>query len=242
MIEFFELTGPLAFELDSRPFEAPADAEARAAWAEHCARHPGSFDGEILALANFDGARVVARPARYRHWIHERSQSESSPVRLRPLAVTARMRTAGGEWVLAQRSPAAPQDGGLLELAPAGIHERASGAEPPALPLCQLEQELREELGVEPACVRRATPRELVTDHRTGVFDIVFDLELTLDADELRQRFERRESREYVELRLVDAPALPELLAGTELAPVTRAILEKTLRERGPQSRGGSGS
>ena len=133
------------------------------------------FNGRILSLDTYEATCLSVRPTDYRHFFAGLQIPNLRPIlHIRPLAITGIVCCRDGV-VLGRRGAHLAQGAGRWEPVPAG------GLEQPD-PDAQLLRELEEELGIGPDRVTHRRPVALVEDGATDVHDIVFVLDIALDA------------------------------------------------------------
>ena len=178
-------------------------------------------NGTIYSLFDHCAAHLRIQPAEYRHVLARRRAPELADAGLgiRPLAVTGILLCADG-LVLGRRSNQVASDTGLWEPAPAGGLSRPDA-------VAQLLEELREEVGLEPSQVILRDACGLVEDVESGVIDIVFRLDSTASAREVRGTHAARATNEYAELAIVPRSEIAGFLEINEarLLPALRPML-----------------
>lgn len=229
MFEVVRVSSPFTVRevpLDAAP---PIEVLGRigALWRAECARRPDLTEGVHLTLDRREGTAITAHFVPYRWWIAQlREPALAAVLRIRPLAVSGLLRIGDGV-VFGERSPNATQDPGAWELTPSGgIDEGARRSDQLISPEAQLLTELCEELDVPAEAVRAVTPLAFVEDRATAVCDLAFEVQLTIDEAELRQRFAGRRSDEYGQLRVVPAQDIAAFAASVTVAPISIEILK----------------
>lgn len=206
------------------PFEPPEVIKGRidAIWAdERRKRGDRLCNGPIYSLVEHRADRLLIQPAEYRHAVARRCAPELAVAGLaiRSLAVTGLLLCADG-LVLGRRGAGVAADAGLWEPAPAGGLSRPD-------PVGQILEELHEELGLEPARIVRHDACGLVEDTESGVIDIVFRLQTTATAEEIRGAHAAHATDEYAALVILPSSALAGFLQANHdhLLPALRPML-----------------
>lgn len=206
------------------PYELPDALTSRidAIWTEEKrSRGDRLTNGRIYSLIEHRPDRLLIQPAEYRHALARRRAPELADAGLtvRPLGVTGLLLCADG-LVLGRRSDWVAADAGLWEPAPTGGLSRPD-------PVGQILEELREELGLEPSRIARHDACGLIEDGKCGVIDIVFRLQTTATASEIRSAHAAHATDEYAELAIVPPSDLAEFLQAhhDHLLPALRPML-----------------
>jgi hypothetical protein len=197
-----------------------------ALWQAELRERPGLFDGKILTFRGREKDTITAGVAPYRCFVARRRDPELLPLGdLEPLAVSGLVRSRGCV-AFARRSSAVTQSPGMLELVPSGGIElscvRADGTVDHRE---QLLRELAEETGLGRDQVVQAEPIALLHDHRDGVTDIGYIIDLADHAVPL-PRPEWCGDWEYETRFWVPERDLPRFLAehARELVPVSISL------------------
>jgi hypothetical protein len=205
-------------------FEPPPAVRTRVdeIWAEEKKKRGNRLtNGTVYSLFDHRAACLRIQPAEYRHVLARRRAPELADAGLgiRPLAVTGVLVCADG-LVLGRRSNHVCSDTGLWESAPAGGLSRPDA-------VGQLLEELREEVGLEPSQVILHDACGLVEDVGSGVIDIVFRLDSSASAGEVRDTHAARATNEYAELAIIPQSEIAGFLKTNEarLLPALRPIL-----------------
>ena len=203
------------------PFAEPAESAARIAaiWnVEKDRRGDRLSNGRVYSLLDLRPDRLLIQPAEYRHVLARRRVPELG-LTIRPLAVTGLLLCADG-LVLGRRGQGVTSDAGLWEPAPAG------GLAQPD-PVAQVLEEMREEVGLDPARIERVHACGLAEDTESGVVDILFRLHTLATEAEVRAAHTARATDEYAELAIVPPEKIGEFLQENRnrLLPALRPML-----------------
>ena len=186
-------------------------------------------NGSMFSLDCRKGSAFTAWKTKYKRWIAQRLNVDLFPtLTIRPLAVCGVTQVAEG-FVFGRRSESTTQYPGFWELPPSGgIKPTCRRPEGLIAADAQILAELSEELNVAPHLLA-APPRPfaVMEDDAAHVVDIVFDLRINLNAEELREVFAKRKSREYAELRIIGRNSVAEFLAQEKdsLAATSTALM-----------------
>lgn len=196
--------------------------------AERRERGKSVFNGEIFSVDRASSTEISGRFVEFaRFSAQRRDPALFDELAIRPLAVTGLLRSPDG-IVFGRRLRASTQDPGLWELVPSGFVDpgarRADGA---LAPQVQVLRELREEIGLQPDLIRRATPFCLIDDPETRIVDIGVALETTATGAEIHAAYAGLGDDQYTELTVIPRSGLADFLTrdSRRIAAVSRLIL-----------------
>jgi hypothetical protein len=196
-------------------------------WTRALASRPHLVDDWLFSVERVELPEIVGVFVPYRWFVAQCAEPGLQAIlRVAPLAVTGRVLTADGRLVFGLRSVHNTQDPGSWELAPSGGVDPSARTVAGVLdPEVTLQQELDEELGVHAAEVFDATCVGLAVDPDAHVHDLVYDVAITLTAEQLRARSTTRRHVEHDAFEYPELHEAPGPLERSVLAAATRAIL-----------------
>ena len=197
-------------------------------WDDARTARPSLVDGSIFSVTRIDLPAIEGAFVPYR-WFFAQHEMPDLHDRLHvaPLAVTARVMTADGYWVLGLRSRHTTQDRGLWEFVPAGgVDPTARGSTGAVDPEVAVRHELGEELAIGADAVIHLRGVGVVTDPTSHVVDVVFDVTVAHTALDLERRLSAEPGSEHDAFRCLRPADVRATLGPNSLAPVTREILD----------------
>ena len=172
------------------------------AWQKALAMRPWLHDGDIFAVTSIISDKICGIFVPYRYFVVQQEDLKlNKDFKVCPLGVTGRTRSVDGSILLARRGKEVYQNSGMWELAPAGGIQRASLIKGNLLdPFLAIEEELKEELGIERETILVREVVGVAFDKQSGVYEVIVDLQLSLNRNEVEQAFSKRTTKEYDEL------------------------------------------
>ena len=194
------------------PFESQGSdptvlAEVDKIWSEAQIEHGAALtNGLIFSVIDVVGPLITGRFVDYKYFfVASRYPEIFSDLQVRPLAVTGLSRCEGG-IILGRRSANVTQDPGLWEFVPSGGIDRSSRQVNGSLDVTrQIRQELHEETGLKPELVVTISPRYVIEDTSSHVFDVVTDVILNSPAKEVKVALDRMRAAEFDEFQVLDS-------------------------------------
>ncbi len=215
---------------ESLNLDASILVEVDKLWAEAQAEQgAGLSNGMIFSVSNIAGELITGRFVEYKYFAAaRRSPPLSSVLQVRPLAVTGLSRCDDGV-ILGRRSARVTQDQGLWEFVPSGGIDHSSRHPDGSIDIVhQIEQELHEETGLAPALIARVSPRYVIEDTSSCVFDIVADVVLNISAEDAHAALQGTSPDEYERFDILIASRGKLLFEGrgADVAPLSRYMVE----------------
>jgi 8-oxo-dGTP pyrophosphatase MutT (NUDIX family) len=207
--------------------DAATSSAVDSEWARALASRPHLVDDWLFSVERVELPAIVGVFVPYRWFVAQCAKPGLHTIlRVAPLAVTGRVVTTDRHLVFGLRSVRNVQDPGCWELAPSGgVDPSARTAAGIVDPEVTVRRELEEELGVQDAEVIDAVCVGLAVHPESHVHDLVYDVAITLTAEQLRARSTTRRHAEHDAFEYPEVDAAPGPLEPSLLAAATRAIL-----------------
>jgi hypothetical protein len=223
---------------DGPQLEAGVEARVHELW-QRAVRERGAAltDRPIFSVVDELRGEMTGRFVSYRYYLAQHLDSTlQTRLRVRPLAVTGIVRCAEGV-VIGRRTATATQGPESWDFLPSGGVDadslRPDGSIDAEL---QVLRELKEELGIELPSEVRPRPRWRMCEGE--VIDLVFGIDVALDAREVAERFSMVGPREHTEIQIVDPASLARDGAGSRSLSATCRVLLRALARGRPAASG----
>lgn len=221
MLRFLPLPEKFVVLPGPPPALSPSVEEAvRAIWQEEQAkRGPKLFNGTLFSVEQAFEKTVRGRFVEYRRFVAQVQRPEFFPdLRVHPLAVTGLLQNAEGIF-FGHRNSGMAQQPSCWELIPAGGIDASTLTEDEEVePHKQILDELKEEVGLDPATV---TPPRLIAfceEPEHHVFDLVWELETSLESKTVTAAHAGLSEPEHVNVICVGWGELEGFLAESQRA------------------------
>ena len=205
-------------------------AEVDRIWSESQAEHDSALiNGSIFSVKDIVGPLITGCFVDYKYFfVACRHPKLFADLQVRPLAVTGLCRCEG-EIILGRRSVHVTQDPGLWEFVPSGGIDRSSQRVNGSLDIAsQISQELLEETGLKPALIESVSPRYVIEDTSSHVFDVVADVILNPPAKEVKDALDQTRSPEIDDFQVLDSKGIKSFFKDHQrhIASMSRYLVE----------------
>ena len=221
MLQFFDLPERFVVLPEfKRKISAPLGQAIATIWAkEKAERGSRLFNGQLFSVEEISANLVSGCFVEYRLFLAQLRQPELfSELRVQPLAVTGLLQNPEGLFFGLRSSMSALQPD-RWELVPAGgIDAGRLGQTDEIEPHRQLLTELGEELGLKPSDVRSSQLVGFCEEPQQHIFDLVFDLQTTLETKTIVGAHAALQNPEHAEIRCVPWEDLEGFIADRELS------------------------
>lgn len=203
-----------------RKISAALEQAITAIWAkEKAERGSRLFNGQLFSVEEISADSVSGCFVEYRLFLAQMRRPELfSELRVQPLAVTGLLQNPEGLF-FGLRSSTLAQQPDRWELVPAGGIDAGRLSQSGDIePYGQLLAELGEELGLKPSEVESPRLVGFCEEPEQHIFDLVFDLETTLETKTIVGAHAAIENPEHAEIRCVPWKDVEGFIADRDLA------------------------
>ncbi len=181
------------------------------------------FNGRLLSMVELTPNLMVGEFVEYKHYLAQKRRPALEPfLHIKPVGVSGRTHV-GDYFLFGKRSQNVLLDKGMFELVPSGGVDPQSQVGDRIAIEKQIEIELYEETGIDPALIERIKPLALMIESDAFIYEVCLDITLKKEALEIPLGH----NKEYDELLWIERQEIPKFKQEHlgEIVPASLRIL-----------------